>query len=225
MAEDPYIPLRQMMAQVISAHAQATAEYTGLTTIDAKVLETIERVPRHEYVPVEIRAYAHSDGPLPIGFDKTISQPFIAALMTALLDLQPDDVVLEIGTGLGYHTALMSELAKKVYSVEIIEELSEEAEVRLKRAGRTNFELRTGNGYYGWPEHGPYDKILVAAAPELIPPPLIGQLTPGGRMVLPAGLDTAQQLMVVDKDENGRISTREILAVRFASLEGVDGHH
>ena len=223
MVDDPYMQLRHMMAQVIAAHAQATAEMTGLPAIDPKVLEIMERVPRHEYVPVEIRAYAHSDGPLPIGFDKTISQPFIAALMTALLDLRPDDVVLEIGTGLGYHTALMSELAKKIYSVEIIEELSEEAAVRLKRAGRTNIELRTGNGYYGWPEHGPYDKILVAAAPELIPPPLIGQLKPGGRMVLPAGLDTAQQLMVVDKDASGKISTREVLAVRFAPLEGVDG--
>ena len=223
MVDDPYMQLRHMMAQVIAAHAQAAAEMTGLPAIDPKVLEIMERVPRHEYVPVEIRAYAHSDGPLPIGFDKTISQPFIAALMTALLDLRPDDVVLEIGTGLGYHTALMSELAKKIYSVEIIEELSEEAAVRLKRAGRTNIELRTGNGYYGWPEHGPYDKILVAAAPELIPPPLIGQLKPGGRMVLPAGLDTAQQLMVVDKDASGKISTREVLAVRFAPLEGVDG--
>lgn len=225
MPEDPYMSLRQMMSQVITAHAQATAEYTGLDRIDRRVLDAIERVPRHEYVPVEIRPYAHSDGPLPIGFDKTISQPFIAALMTALLNLQPDDVVLEIGTGLGYHTALMSELAKMVYSVEIIEELAEQAAVRLDRAGRTNFELRTGNGYYGWPEHGPFDKIMVAAAPELIPPPLIGQLRPGGRMVLPAGLDSAQQLMVVDKDAKGKISTQEILAVRFAPLEGVDGHH
>jgi protein-L-isoaspartate(D-aspartate) O-methyltransferase len=225
MAEDPYTPLRQMMSQVIAAHAQATAEHTGLPAIDPKILAIMERVPRHEYVPVEIRAYAHSDGPLPIGFDKTISQPFIAALMTELLDLQPNDVVLEIGTGLGYHTAILSELAKKVYSVEIIEELAEEAATRLEHAGRTNVELRTGNGYYGWPEHSPYDKIMVAAAPELIPPPLIGQLKPGGRMVLPAGLDTAQQLMVVDKDANGKISTREILAVRFAPLEGIDGHH
>jgi protein-L-isoaspartate(D-aspartate) O-methyltransferase len=222
MIEDPYASLRQMMSQIIVAYVEATAEHTGLSTLAPRVLKVIECVPRHEFVPAEIRAYAHADGPLPIGFDKTISQPFIAALMTELLDLKDTDTVLEIGTGLGYHTAILSRLARRVYSMEIIEELAEAASQRLEQAAYTNVELRVGNGYNGWPENAPYDKIVVAAAAELIPPALLSQLKPGGRMVLPAGLDEAQQLMVVDKDADGRISTREVLAVRFAPLEGTD---
>ena len=130
--------------------------------------------------------------------------------------------MLEIGTGLGYHTALLSALAAKVHTVEIIEELAAQARTRLDAFGLDNIEFRTANGYQGWPEHAPYDRIIVAAASDLIPPPLIEQLKPGGKMVLPAGLDAAQQLMVIDKDENGRISTREILPVRFARLDGGD---
>jgi len=219
MSEDPYAPLRQMMAQVISVHVAATAETTEVEALDPRVLEVMERVPRHEFVPAEFRAYAHADGPLPIGCNKTISQPFITALMTDLLGVEKTDKVLEVGTGLGYHSAVLCQLAERVYSVEIIEELLDQARQRLESLALTNLETRLGNGYNGWPENAPYDKILVAAAAELIPPPLIGQLKSGGRMVLPTGIEDSQQLMVVDKGEDGRVSTREILAVRFAPME------
>jgi protein-L-isoaspartate(D-aspartate) O-methyltransferase len=221
LEHDPYFPLRQVMVEIIAAHAEATHDVTGLAHIRASVLDAMLAVPRHEFVPAEIRAYAHSDGPLPIGWDKTISQPFIAALMTELLDVQPTHKVLEIGTGLGYHTALLARLAGEVYTVEIVEELAHEAEERLGRAGVMNVRTRIGNGANGWPEHAPFDRIMVAAAPELIPPMLIGQLKAGGRMVLPCGLNEAQQLCVVEKNDDNRIKTREVLAVRFAPMEGV----
>jgi protein-L-isoaspartate(D-aspartate) O-methyltransferase len=222
MNPDPYLPLRQLMVEIITAHTHATREVTGLSEIEPRVLDAMLAVPRHEFVPVEIRPYAHSDGPLPIGWDKTISQPFIAALMTELLDVQPGHVVLEIGTGLGYHTAVLSQLATKVYTVEIVEELAEQAAERLKMQSCDNVVRRIGNGYNGWPEFAPYDRIIVGAAPELIPPALIAQLKPGGLMVLPAGLNEAQQLMVVTKDASSRIRTREVLAVRFAPMEGTE---
>lgn len=218
---DPYLPLRQVMVEIIAAHTEATFEATGLDHIRAGVIEAMLHVPRHEFVPAEIRAYAHTDGPLPIGWDKTISQPFITALMTELLDVRPEHKVLEIGTGLGYHTAVLARLAAAVYTVEIVEELAHEAEDRLGRAGVMNVHSRIGNGANGWPEHGPYDRIVVAAAPELIPPMLIGQLKAGGRMVLPCGLNEAQQLCVMEKNADNRITTREVLAVRFAPMEGV----
>ncbi len=222
MEQDPFSPLRQMMVQIVAAHVEATHEVTGVRKIDSNILEAMESVPRHEFVPVELRAYAHADGPLPIGSDKTISQPFITALMTGLLNLNKSDTILEIGTGLGYHTALLSQLVEKVYTVEIIEELANEAEARLKKSNCRNVEYKLGNGYHGWPEHAPFDKILVASAPELIPPSLLQQLKPNGRMVIPAGLGEDQKLMVVSKDSAGRISSEEILAVRFAPMEGVE---
>jgi protein-L-isoaspartate(D-aspartate) O-methyltransferase len=171
-------------------------------------------------VPFELQPYSYANIPLPIGFDKTISQPFIVALMTDLLDLGADDAVLEIGTGLGYQAAVLAELARKVYSMEMIEELAQHAKRRLRQRGYANIQLRVGNGYYGWSEHAPFDKVIVTAAPELIPPPLIHQLKPGGRMVIPSGLPDTQQLLLVEKDASGRISTKEILAVRFSQLEG-----
>jgi protein-L-isoaspartate(D-aspartate) O-methyltransferase len=218
---DPYLPLRQVMVEIIAAHAEATHDVTGLARIGTSVIEAMLAVPRHEFVPAEIRAYAHSDGPLPIGWDKTISQPFIAALMTELLDVAPTHKVLEIGTGLGYHTAVLARLAGEVYTVEIVEELAHEAEERLGRSGAMNVHTRIGNGANGWPDFAPYDRIMVAAAPELMPAALIAQLKPGGRMVLPCGLNEAQQLMVVDKGMDGKLKTREVLAVRFAPMEGV----
>ena len=219
---DPYLPLRQVMVEIIAEHTEATHDVTGLDRIRPGVLNAMLSVPRHEFVPAEIRAYAHSDGPLPIGWDKTISQPFITALMTELLDVQPAHKVLEIGTGLGYHTAILSRLAAEVYTVEIVEELAHEAEERLGRAGTMNVHARIGNGANGWPDFQPYDRILVAAAPELMPAALIAQLKPGGRMVLPCGLNEAQQLMVVDKGSDGKLKMRDVLAVRFAPMEGVE---
>lgn len=218
---DPFTPLRQAMTQIIVAHTEATQGLTGIAEIGERVLNAMRRVPRHEFVPTELRAYAHADGPLPIGWEKTISQPFIAALMTDLLAPTKDERVLEIGTGLGYHTAILSELAGTVFTVEVIEELANEAKRRLADQGSTNIEMRIGNGYNGWPDHAPFDKIIAAAAPELVPPALLSQLKPGGRMVIPAGLDDAQQLMVVDKDGQGKVTMRDILGVRFAPMEGV----
>src|SRR5262249_43998413 len=153
---------------------------------------------------------------------KTISQPFMVAVMTDLLELKPDDTVLEIGTGLGYQAAILAELSGKVYSVEVIDELARRAIQRLKRQGYTNVEVRIGNGYSGWPEHPPFDKVMVRAAPDLTPPPLIYQLKPGGRMVIPVGMPDAQQLVVAEKDLNGRMAMKQIMPVRFSLLDGAD---
>ena len=212
---------REMIAaiRVIAKHLVAEI---GKTALDDRVLRAMAKVPRHEFVPIEVQPYAYLNRPLPIGFDKTISQPLMVAVMTDLLELKPDDVVLEIGTGLGYQSAVLAELAGRVYTVEIIDELAQRAVQRLKREGYTNVEVRVGNGYFGWPEHAPFDKVIVTAAPDLIPPPLINQLKADGRMVIPVGLPDAQQLIVVDKDVNGRIKTKEIMQVLFSLLEGSD---
>jgi len=212
---------REMIAaiRVIAEHLVAEV---GKTALDDRVLRAMAKVPRHEFVPLEVQPYAYLNRPLPIGFDKTISQPFMVAVMTDLLELKTDDVVLEIGTGLGYQSAVLAELAGRVYTVEIVDELAQRAVQRLKREGYTNVEVRVGNGYFGWPEHAPFDKVIVTAAPDLVPPPLINQLKAGARMVIPVGLPDAQKLVVVDKDVNGRIKTKEIMQVLFSLLEGPD---
>jgi protein-L-isoaspartate(D-aspartate) O-methyltransferase len=185
------------MIAVIAAQAVFSTGETGKAAIAARVLEVMGKVPRHEFVPAELRAYAYVDSPLPIGCSKTISQPFIVALMTDLLDTKAEDTVLEVGTGLGYQAAILSGLVKKVYSVEIIEELAQQAKRRLARERYPNIELRVANGYYGWPEHAPYDKIIVTAGADLVPPPILQQLKPGGRMVMPTGLPDSQQLLLI----------------------------
>jgi len=211
--------LRQRMLAEVSAGVVHVSETIGKTALAERVMTAMDKVPRHEFVPVELQPYAYANIPLPIGFEKTISQPFIVALMTDLLDLSGNDVVLEIGTGLGYQAAILGQLARQVYSMEIIEELASQAKQRLNRQGVSNVEIRIGNGYNGWSEHAPFDKIIVTAAPDLIPPPLLHQLRPGGKMVIPAGLPDAQQLFLVEKDESGRARTKEILRVRFSQLE------
>jgi len=213
---------RREMVAAIKVIAQHLAAEIGKAALEDRVLNALAKVPRHEFVPVEVQAYAYLNRPLPIGFDKTISQPLMVAVMTDLLELKPDDVVLEIGTGLGYQTAVLAELAGRVYSLEIIDELAQRAVQRLKREGYTNVEVRVGNGSFGWPEQAPFDKIIVTAAPDLIPPSLINQLKPGGRMVIPVGLPDAQQLVVVDKDLDGRVTTKETMQVLFSLLEGSD---
>jgi protein-L-isoaspartate(D-aspartate) O-methyltransferase len=217
-AEDLKV-LREHMVAEISADAARVQQLTGKSRLDERVMAAIAKVPRHEFVPIELQPLAYANMPLPIGCEKTISQPFIVALMTDLLDISAEDVVLEIGTGLGYQAAILGELARKVYSMEIIEELGTQAKQRLHRLGFTNIETRMGNGYHGWSEHAPFDKIMLTAAPDLIPPPLLHQLKSGGNMVLPAGLPDAQQLLLVQKDESGKVGTKEILAVRFSQLE------
>jgi protein-L-isoaspartate(D-aspartate) O-methyltransferase len=219
MGEDPFeMPRQQMMAEIVT-EAVLTADHTGRAAFSQRVLDAVSATPRHEFVPVELQSYAYLNRPLPIGYDKTVSQPYIVALMTDLLDLQSSDVVLEIGSGAGYQAAVLARLVKQVYSVDIITELAAGAERRLKRLGHGNVAVKVGNGYYGWPEHAPYDKIMVTAAPDLIPPPLLAQLRPGGRMVVPTGIPEKQALVLVEKSEKGSLSTREILPVRFSELE------
>jgi protein-L-isoaspartate(D-aspartate) O-methyltransferase len=222
MNADPFAELRQQMIAVIAAETVFLTGELGRASLGARVLEVMAKVPRHEFVPVEVRAYAYVNSPLPIGCNKTISQPFIVALMTDLLDLQPGDRVLEIGTGLGYQAAILSALVREVYSVEFIEELAQQAKKRLARQGCGNVHLRLGNGFYGWPEHAPFDKIIVTAGTDLVPAPLLNQLKPSGRMVIPTGLPDSQQLVLVEKDANGRIRTKNILRVRFSLLEGTE---
>src|SRR5256885_10358141 len=224
MNTDDLATLRRHMIAHIVAEAIYVSARIGKAAFAPPVLEAMEKVPRHAFVPMELQPYAYANSPLPIGFDKTISQPFIVALMTDLLDIQPNDIVLEIGTGLGYQAAIVAALAQKVYSVEVIEELSEQARQRLSRLGYVNIELRIGNGYHGWAEHAPFDKVIVTAAPELIPPALIDQVKPGGKMVIPAGLADAQQLILVEKDSHGTVTMKEILPVPFSQLEGPDPH-
>jgi protein-L-isoaspartate(D-aspartate) O-methyltransferase len=211
--------MKQNMVELIAAHTFFAREQIGKEALSNRIMGAMAKVPRHEFVPVELTPYAYSDQPLPIGFDKTISQPFIIALMTDLIDIQSTDTVLEIGTGLGYHAAILAELAANVYTVEIVEELAEQAARRLKPLGYANIEARIGNGEYGWPEHAPFDKIVVCAASELIPAVLITQLKPGGKMIVPTGMPDSQALLLVEKNIEGRIKTKEILPVRFALLE------
>ena len=211
---------RRQLIAAIDAHTEQVATRIGKTALDRQVLKAMTKVPRHEFVPAEVQSFAYLDTPLPIGFGKTISQPFMVAVMTDLLELKPDDAVLEIGTGLGYQSAVLAELAGRVYSVEIIDELAEGAARRLKRQGDSNVDIRVANGYLGWPEHAPFDKVIVTAAPDLIPTPLINQLKAGGRMVIPVGLPSAQQLVVAEKDIDGRVTTKEIMPVLFSLLEG-----
>ena len=212
--------LREDMLAVIAAGAFALRDSIGKSAFDQRVMTAMRKVPRHEFVPIELQPYAYANVPVPIGFEKTISQPFIVALMTDLLDIKADDSVLEIGTGLGYQTAILALLARKVYSIEIIEELGQKAKQRLRRQGYSNVELKIANGYQGWPEHAPFDKVIVTAAPDLVPPPLIHQLKAGGKMVIPAGLPNTQQLILAEKLANGRMTMKEILPVRFSQLEG-----
>ena len=213
-----YAELRCEMIEQIARHAQLAARETGKAILSGNVMDAMKAVLRHEFVPVEVRAFAYSDSPLPIGYDKTISQPFIVALMTDLLDLQAGDRVLDVGTGLGYQAAILAKLVERVYTVEILEELADSARRRLAEQKAINVELQIGDGSKGWSEHAPFDKILVAAAPDLIPTPLLAQLKPGGKMVIPAGIEDAQQLMLVEKSENGHLNVEEILPVRFSSL-------
>ena len=213
-----YAALRRQMIESIAIHALHVGNAIGEQGLGNRVMEVMGRVARHEFVPAELRPHAYIDHPLPIGFGKTISQPFMVALMTDLLDVQASDSVLEIGTGLGYQAAVLADLAEQVYTVEIIGELALAARSRLEDLGYANVEVRLGDGSKGWPEHAPFDKVIVTAAPELVPPSLIMQLKPGGRMVVPAGLEDDQRLMLVEMDDAGNLKTREVLPVCFSPL-------
>jgi protein-L-isoaspartate(D-aspartate) O-methyltransferase len=186
---------------------------------NSAVLDAMRTVPRHEFVPEQLRQSAYADSPLPIGLAQTISQPYIVALMTELVDPKREHRILEVGTGSGYQAAVISRIVKEVYSIEIIPQLAQTAAQRLLRLGYGNVMVREGDGYQGWPEHAPFDGILVTAGATDIPQPLIDQLKPGGRMVIPVGLTTGSQILkVIEKRPNGSIQTREVIPVRFVPL-------
>lgn len=210
---------RQMVAQ-ITAHAAACARSLGKSALDPRVLDVMARLPRHHFVPPGAEAQAYDDRPLAIGCGKTISQPFIVALMTDLLELGPADRVLEIGTGYGYQTAVLASLAARVFSIERQPALAAQARRNLDALGLTGVELRTGDGLLGWPEQAPFDRIIATGAPATVPPALIEQLRPGGRMVLPVGpAGGVQQLRRLIKDAGGHLVSQDVLAVRFSELE------
>jgi protein-L-isoaspartate(D-aspartate) O-methyltransferase len=187
---------------------------------DPRVLDAMQRVPRHLFVPEPMRAQAYGDYPIPIGYDQTISQPFIVAFMTEALDLAPTHTVLEIGTGSGYQAAVLAELVKAVFTIEIVEPLADRARATLSSLGYANITVRAGNGYLGWAEHAPYDRIIVTAAPEEIPPALVDQLRPGGVMAIPVG-SIEQELRIVRRTQSG-LETVKTLPVRFVPMTGRD---
>ena len=209
------------MLQDIRAHTRSSQSTTGRGALDPRVLDAIARVPRDEFVPDHLKHLSYSDNPLPIGQDQTISQPFIVALMTDLINPKPGARVLEVGTGCGYQSAVLAELVERVYSIEIIPDLSRRAGVLLEKLGYRNVQPRVGDGYHGWPERAPFDGILVTAAPEEIPPPLVEQLAAGGRMVLPVGGPSfGQSLILVEKDPSGEVRRHNVLPVAFVPLTG-----
>ena len=203
----------------IDADMRATAYGTGRSALSPAVRRAMETVPRERFVPAELASSAYDNRPLPIGHGQTISQPFIVALMTELLDPQPGDVMLEVGTGSGYQAAVLAACVAKVYSIEIVAPLARQARAALDAAGVRNVETRTGDGYKGWPEAAPFDGIIVTAAPDHVPPALVEQLKPGGRLVIPVGpLALGQDLMLIRKDADGRTVSRRTIAVRFVPL-------
>jgi len=211
--------IKRMLAE-IEGEVAYTSRLIGKSRLDPRVMAAMGKVSREAFVPPDLKCYAYDNGPLPIGNGQTISQPYIVALMTDLLQLEPDHVVLEVGTGSGYQAAVLSQLVKKVFTIERIQALGDVSAARLKSLGYSNIECRTGNGYDGWPEHAPYDAIIVTAAASYIPQALIEQLKPGGRLVIPIGLpDMPQELILVEKDDEGRIHTRNILGVAFVPLQ------
>ena len=218
LVEQRFRELRQVMVEIIAAYTSLCEDHIGKDQLDERVMAAIARVPRHQFIPFELQQFAYEDIPLPIGYGKTISQPFMVALMSDLLEINEEDSVLEIGTGFGYQAAVLAELAENVYTVEIIEELASEAQRRLQNEGHTNIHYRVGDGAQGWAEHAAYDRIIVTAAPELIPPALLQQLKAGGKMVVPAGLADGQKLLIVEKDIEGKVHTRETIEVRFSAL-------
>lgn len=218
---DDYTQARQQLVQEIEDDVRATSLYLDKQALDPRVMKAMGDVLRHEFVPLIDRRFAYLNRPLPIGHGQTISQPYLVAVMTDLLRSAPDHRVLEIGTGSGYQAAILAELVKEVYSIEIIKPLGEQAKQRLARLGYENISTKIGDGYYGWEEKAPFDAIVVTAAASHIPPPLIKQLKIGGRMVIPVGSQfMTQQLLLVTKGKGNKITTRQILPVRFVPLTG-----
>jgi protein-L-isoaspartate(D-aspartate) O-methyltransferase len=207
---------RELMVLTVENLAATAGPTRGL---DRKVLQAMRKVPRHLLVPEEVRSKAYQNIPLPIGYDQTISQPYIVALMTDLLDVKPDHVVLEVGTGSGYQAAVLSQLVRQVYTIEIVEPLAERAKTQLAELGYRNIIVRAGDGYAGWPEHAPFDRIIVTAGASHVPQPLIDQLRTGGKMVIPVGTAWNKlDLTLVEKTKAGRLRTQRVLPVAFVPL-------
>ena len=218
-AQDRHSAPRARMVAEIAAMARETGSATGRPRLSEAVMKAMGRVPRHRFVPALQEVFAYENRPLPIGEGQTISQPFLVALMTDLLDPKPGDTVLEVGTGSGYQAAILAELVAKVYTIEIVEPLGRRAMQLLEQLGYRNVQARIGDGYNGWPEAAPFDSIVVTAAPAEVPKPLIDQLKPGGRMVIPAGgSHDRQDLLLVEKQPDGTATTKRTLPVRFVPL-------
>jgi protein-L-isoaspartate(D-aspartate) O-methyltransferase len=218
-AADPFAAARGRMIRAIEEDVRYTSRATGRPSLNSAVMNAMRTVPRHQFVPPGLQSVAYANRPLPIGHGQTISQPYIVALMTDLLRVGRNDVVLEVGTGSAYQAAILSPLVKQVYTVEVIEPLAKQAAARLQTLGYSNVTVRHADGYNGWKEAAPFDAIIVTAAATHIPPPLIQQLKPGGRMVIPVGGPFAtQSLMLVEKTAEGKVRTREVLPVTFVPL-------
>jgi protein-L-isoaspartate(D-aspartate) O-methyltransferase len=214
----PTNPQEAMLLDIVD-EVTYTRREIGRDALDERVMAAMARVPRDRFIPECNQHYAFANGPVPIGHGQTISQPYIVALMTDLLNPRPDSVILEIGTGSGYQAAVLAELVQHVYSIEIIAALAEAAEQRLQQLGYGNVTVRHGDGYHGWPEHAPFDGVVVTAAAPHIPPPLIEQLKPGGRLVIPVGSPgCVQELTTVDKNADGSVCVKSILTVAFVPL-------
>lgn len=212
-------PERQAMLEAVRASVRESADYTGIATLSDAVMNALGAVPREAFVPPAYRHQAYRNTPLPIAAGQTISQPLIVALMTEMLEPEPGDVMLEVGTGSGYQAAVLSKLVRHVYSIEIVEELADSARDVLRQLHYDNITVRAGDGYAGWPEHAPFDGIIVTAAAAEIPPPLLRQLKPGGKLVIPVGEHLGyQELLVVEVDSEGNVSKRSRLPVRFVPL-------
>ncbi len=220
-AAEDYQVLRERLVAEISQDVSRTSSYIGKSSLDERVMQVMGTVGRHRFVPAQLQSQAYENRPLPIGYGQTISQPYIVALMTDLLEPEAGDVVLEIGTGSGYQAAVLSRLVSKVYSIEIIPELAESSSKRLDRLGFENVEVKNADGYFGWEEHAPFDAIIVTAASSHIPPPLVRQLKPGGIMMIPVGpAFQVQQLSMVKKSLEGEVTTRQIMPVVFVPFTG-----
>jgi len=220
-AEQEYAEARQALVSTIETHVRETSSYLGKSSLSPLVIQAIKQVPRHEFVPEWLRNRAYEDRPLPIGHDQTISQPYIVAIMTDLLALEADCKVLDIGTGSGYQAAILAEICDSVYTIEIVEALGLEARARLERLGYENITVRIGDGFHGWPAQQPFDAIIVAAVAPELPPPLLEQLKPGGRMIIPLHRGIrGQQLVLVEKHIDETTTSEEILPVVFVPLTG-----
>jgi protein-L-isoaspartate(D-aspartate) O-methyltransferase len=218
---------RARMVATIEAHAKHARTALGRDSITSEILKVVGDLPRHEFVPDGLRGDAYADRPLPIGHGQTISQPFIVALMTDLMRVRPDDIILEVGTGSGYQAAVLAHLARRVHTIEIIPALADRAAALLQRLNYGNIATRSGDGYYGWETAAPFDGIMVTAAASQIPPPLIRQIKPGGRMVIPVGAPFAlQHLVLVERHaDDGRVTTRQLLPVSFVPLTSGSRQH